>query len=225
MFPKIWIISTRDNWIPPMSSLSLFSNDAMCMPRGHLSKFEADSQSRRPDVAPLWNCWVLWDVSGYWVEPYTLKPIHYANAWWRHGMKRFSHHWPFVRGIRQLPVHSPHTRRERRVMRFHCCQFQQAIEQTVEFPVIWDTKILIWRHSNGFGFPRVCLCQRFSGNHTCSSGKVDLFDINVLIDFCGIIIKRLVDVSRPLIHSVRNLFQGMGEYMTRAVQCIIEIHI
>ena len=46
--------------------------------------------SHRPDVAPLWTCRVLWDVSGYWVEPYTVKPIHCAYAWWRHDIETLS---------------------------------------------------------------------------------------------------------------------------------------
>ena len=38
------------------------------------------------------------------------KPWHQQQwcSWWRHQMEKKSRYWPFVRGIRRLPMNSPH---------------------------------------------------------------------------------------------------------------------
>ena len=36
------------------------------------------------------------------------------------------------------------------------CYHEQAIEQTVELPVIWDAKVLMWRHGKDI----ICQLQR-----------------------------------------------------------------
>ena len=56
---------------------------------------------------------------------------------WTH----FLHYWPFVWGIHQSPVMNSFW-----WFLFH--QLEQAVEQTIDLSMIWDTMTLLWRHYN-----------------------------------------------------------------------------
>ena len=51
-------------------------------------------------------------------------------------MGRFPNYWPFVRGIHQLLVDSPHKGPVMCRYDIVCCYFQQAVKQIIELPVI-----------------------------------------------------------------------------------------
>ena len=61
--------------------------------------------------------------------------------------ERFPHHWPFVRGINQLPVDFIHKGPViQSVEAFFC--FEPMLEQIFELSVIWSTTMLMGSHCN-----------------------------------------------------------------------------
>ena len=68
-------------------------------------------------------------------------------------LKHFPRHWPFVREIHRSPVDSLHKGQWRRALMFFLYAHEQAIEQTIETPVIWDAIALVmtslqWRYQH-----------------------------------------------------------------------------
>ena len=70
----------------------------------------------------------------------TLRNRFAVNSWqWR----RFQHNWPFVRRSHQPSVVSPY-----KCGALMFSQTEQAIEQAIEMPVIWDSQRLVPCHFN-----------------------------------------------------------------------------
>ena len=68
-----------------------------------------------------------------------LSRTHDNSKIWKH----FPHHWPFVRGIHQVTVDSPYKGPFMRSFNF----FWQFVEQTVNWPMIWDAILMFHGHS------------------------------------------------------------------------------
>ena len=80
--------------------------------------------------------------------------------------KRFPHCWRFMRRIYRSQTDSP---KKDPVMRsFHVFSLGQAIDQTLELPVIWDSMTSLW-----------CTCNRF----VSTTGMNSLVDFNSSSDF------------------------------------------
>ena len=63
--------------------------------------------------------------------------------------KHFPHYWPFVNGNHQWPVDFPHKGTVvRNIHVLFIISLNIAVEQMVEFLMIWDTIMLMWSHSN-----------------------------------------------------------------------------
>ena len=62
--------------------------------------------------------------------------------------KLFPCYQPFVWGIHQSPVNSPHKGPVTQTLMFLWCESTKVIKQTVEWPVIWDYMTFIWCHRN-----------------------------------------------------------------------------
>ena len=57
--------------------------------------------------------------------------------------EHFPRHWPFVRGLHQSPVNSPHRGQWRELWCFLWSGPVPTVEQTMETPVIWDAMALV----------------------------------------------------------------------------------
>ena len=57
--------------------------------------------------------------------------------------KRFLHYWPFVGGIYRWPFDSPHKWSVMRIFDI-LCKPEPAVEQRINFPVIWDAMTFMW---------------------------------------------------------------------------------
>ena len=68
-----------------------------------------------------------------------IRPLHDDVIKWKH----FPRYWPFVRGIHQSPMNSPHKGQWRGVWCFLRSAPEQTSEQIIETPVIWDATVLI----------------------------------------------------------------------------------
>ena len=53
------------------------------------------------------------------------------------------HYWPFMQGIQGLPVDFTS---DAGLCGFICCQLEQAVQQTLQLPVVWDATAFMRRH-------------------------------------------------------------------------------
>ena len=84
-----------------------------------------------------WNI-KCWDIRSWFVKYPVIRSLHSiddAIKW-----KKIPRYWPFVWGIHQSPVDSPHKGQRRGALIF---SLNKEVKQTVETPVIWDAIMLI----------------------------------------------------------------------------------
>ena len=76
-----------------------------------------------------------------WWPSVTIRPHDDVIKW-----KHFPRYWPFVRGIHQSPLNSPHKGQWRRALIFYLICAWTTVEQTIERPVSWNPLHPLWRH-------------------------------------------------------------------------------
>ena len=99
------------------------------------------------------NQWCCWDDKIGIITTFSFSVLKWENLWRFHclllsvvhddavALTHFLHYWPFVRGIHWSPVDNA------KHWFCLCCYFEQAVEQTVFLPLIWDPMMVIWHHS------------------------------------------------------------------------------
>ena len=78
----------------------------------------------------------------YWCAIYRQR----SSFPWHDAWKHFLPYWPFVRGIHQSWVESPHEEPTNVELWFLLWWMpEQSVQQTMELTMIWDTMMLLWR--------------------------------------------------------------------------------
>ena len=97
-----------------------------------------------------------------------IEDVSYDVMTW----KRFPPYCPFIRGINQSLVDSPHKGPTApALMGFLLCQPKQTVEQTVELSAIWDGITLLWLHCNATPMSHItcgwCSTRQFHRDSRC----------------------------------------------------------